>query len=159
MTTFKTGDMWSAWDTANLFLLTTNNYLKVNGELAMRRGIALEAKTRDEQIPIYFGRAVKDAYESKDGSEKQLPIGYGLIIPNLWPHRKEGLFQTKDHYSESARVEIIQLSTTMLSAWCHAFPDQEVHLNYPGIGLGNLSRDAVLPIINALPNNVNIWSK
>ena len=46
MPNFKTGNMWDSWDDADLFLITTNAVIKVNGELVMGRGIALEARQR-----------------------------------------------------------------------------------------------------------------
>lgn len=154
MPNFKTGNMWDAWDTADLFLITTNAVLKYNNELVMGRGIALEARRRDPQIALYFGRALSDAQKG----DKSLTL-YGLIIPNLWPLRIEGMFQTKRHWRDFADIGIIRASTSMLEAWCTAFPNQQVHLNYPGIGNGRLDAAVVEPIIAVLPDSVTIWSK
>ncbi len=155
MPNFETGNMWDAWDDANLFLITTNSAIKINGELVMGRGLALEAKKRDSQIAIYFGRALAHVQKSAKSANES----YGLIIPNLWPYRIEGMFQTKNHFRNKAHIKLIQMSTDMLSAWCLAFPAMNVHLNYPGIGNGQLDRKVVEPIIASLPNNVTIWSK
>jgi hypothetical protein len=43
MPTFKIGDMWSAYDNIDLFLITTNVTIKRNGALVMSRGIARQA--------------------------------------------------------------------------------------------------------------------
>ena len=152
MPNFKIGNMWDAWDKADLFLITTNAIIKADGELVMGRGMALEARNRDLQIAIYFGRALADFY-SLDHTD------YGLIVPDMWPYRKEGMFQTKNHYGVKASIEIIQMSTNMLIAWCKTHADRQVHLNYPGIGHGGLSKKIVEPIITELPNTVTIWSK
>lgn len=44
MPRFCQGDMWSVYDDADLFLITTNSTLKKNGALAMGRGIAQQAR-------------------------------------------------------------------------------------------------------------------
>jgi hypothetical protein len=74
MPQFQQGDMWSAYNRANLFLVTTNSTLKRNNALVMGRGIARQARDR-----------------------------------------------------------------------------------FPGIGNGGLSREAVLPLLAALPHQVTIW--
>lgn len=152
MPNFKTGNMWDAWDDADLFLITTNAIIKANGELVMGRGMALQARERDKQIALYFGRALEDFYSLDH-------VDYGLIVPDMWPHRKEGMFQTKNHYGVKAGIEIIRMSTDMLAIWCKTYSDQQVHLNYPGIGNGGLSKEIVEPIIAKLPDTVTIWSR
>lgn len=145
--------MWDAWSDADLFLVTTNAIIKANGELVMGRGMAREARERDKQIAIYFGRALADIKKDSRYFE------YGLFIPSLWPHRKEGMFQTKNDYRKEASIYLIATSTNMLVSWCKAYSDMQVHLNYPGIGNGGLSKEIVEPIIAALPSMVTIWSK
>ncbi len=46
MPQFCRGDMWTAYDDADLFLITTNSTLKKNGVLVMGRGIARQACDR-----------------------------------------------------------------------------------------------------------------
>ncbi len=154
MPNFKTGDMWNAWDDADLFLITTNAVVKSDYELVMGRGMALEAYNHDPQIALYFGHAVIRIKSSQSAN-----LDLGLVIPDLWPYRKEGMFQTKKHWRDRASTELIRMSTDMLIARCKTFPNDKVHLNYPGIGNGRLSREIVEPIIAVLPDIVTIWSK
>lgn len=43
MPQFRTGDMWSSYDEADLFLITTNATITTRGALVMGRGIARQA--------------------------------------------------------------------------------------------------------------------
>ena len=149
MAKFHTGNMWKIWDESNLFLITTNAFVKRNKELTMGRGMAKQAATRDSQIPLYFGREMK-----RQGNHMQV---YGLFIPPLWPTRKEGAFQTKLHWQDRADIEIIQASTRELMDWAYEHHFMRADLNFPGIGLGRLHREEVLPIMEILPDNVHIW--
>lgn len=150
MAHFHEGNMWNEWDNSDLFLVTTNSFIKKNKELTMGRGIAKEMAEFDDQTPIYFGREILDY-----GHHMRV---YGLFVPSLWPIRKEGAFQTKIHWHDRAEAEIISVSTKMLNQWAFTHPDKRIDLNFPGIGYGGLDRFEVLPIIQQLPDNVHIWS-
>ena len=149
MPQFKTGDMWTAYTAADLFLISTNSTLKKsNHALVMGRGIARQARDRFPGLTQALGQHILNTC----GNQGE----YGLLISPHWPVAKLGAFQVKRHYSHPASLELIQCSTTALYAWCadHA---ALVHLNFPGVGYGRLHREAVLPIIAQLPDQVTIW--
>ncbi len=148
MPTYEFGDMWSAWDDADLFLITTNATIKNNGALVMGRGIAKEARDRFPGLDFALGRAVLER-----GSH------YYLLISPSWPAKKLGLFQVKCDFARPADMKLIQLSATALHKWCAVHPFAQVHLNYPGIGNGHLLIDQVAPLLAELPSNVHIWRK
>lgn len=151
MPKFKTGNMWDAWEEADLFLITTNSTIKKNGALVMGAGIAKEARDMFPGLDLTAGQRIKD----KCGN-----LGlYYLLISDDWPNKKLGLFQVKTHYSNKADIEIIRESTWQLAQWATHFTDIQIHLNYPGIGNGGLSKSQIEPIIITLPDNVTIWEK
>ncbi|HRQ42375.1 MAG TPA: hypothetical protein PLD25_31040 [Chloroflexota bacterium] len=55
MPQFKTGDVWTAYVAADLFLITTNATITVQGALVMGRGIARQAKERFPGLDIALG--------------------------------------------------------------------------------------------------------
>ena len=142
MTTYEYGDMWSAWEASDLFLITTNATIKGNSALVMGRGIARQARDRWPGLDIVMGRAI-----GSSGRKYGLLVGKGKL----------GAFQVKHHYWELASVELIKLSVDMLLKWCAAHPGKRVDLNYPGIGNGKLPIEVVQPIIERLPASVHVW--
>lgn len=149
MPQFRTGDMWSNYDEADLFLITTNATITVRGALVMGRGIARQANERFSGLDAALGRQVQ-ALCGNQGI-------YGLLVSLRWPTAKLGAFQVKQHYSQPASLELIRRSAVTLCAWCANHPDAQVALNFPGIGNGRLRRADVLPIIAQLPEQVTIW--
>jgi hypothetical protein len=149
MPIFKTGDMWTAFDEAALFLLTTNSTIKRNGALVMGRGIARQARDRFPGLDSALGKQIQSACSNQGR--------YGLLVSPRWPEARLGAFQVKRHYSQPASLELIRHSTAMLCTWCTEHPTATVAVNFPGIGNGRLPREDVLPIIMQLPDRVSIW--
>jgi len=149
MPQFRTGDMWSSYDEADLLLITTNATITSRGALVMGRGIARQAKERFPGLDIALGRHIQAIYGNQGI--------YGLLVSPRWPVAKLGAFQVKRHYNQPASLELIRHSTAALCAWCTEHPDAQVALNFPGIGNGRLRRQDVLPIIAQLPAQVTVW--
>jgi len=145
--------MWTAYDTADLFLITTNSTLRRDGTLVMGRGMARQARDRFPGLDAALGGQIRQVC----GSGGQ----YGLLISPRWqpgaaPH-KLGCFQVKRHWQRPADLTLIGHSVTALTWWARLHSDCHIHLNFPGIGNGGLARTAVLPLLTALPDNVTIW--
>lgn len=157
MPIFKTGDIWTAFDEATLFLLTTNATIKRNGALVMGRGIARQARDRFPGLDSALGKQILSVCGNPSTLLRAGQGQYGLLVSPGWPEARLGAFQVKQHYSQPASLELIRRSTAALCAWCTEHPDASVHLNYPGIGNGRLRREAVLPIVMQLPDQVTIW--
>ncbi|NKQ35780.1 MAG: hypothetical protein HF973_09220 [Chloroflexi bacterium] len=150
MPIFKTGNMWTTYENAGLFLITTNSTLKKGTHaLVMGRGIARQARDRFPGLDAALGKQIL----SVCGNQGQ----YGLLVSPRWPEARLGAFQVKQHYSHVASLELIQRSTTALCAWCAEHPAVMVAVNFPGIGNGRLRREDVLPIVAQLPDQVTIW--
>ena len=145
---YEVGDMWSAWEISDLFLITTNGSFTADGKLVMGRGIARQGRDRFPGLDVALANTLS------------VPVRrYGLLVGPRWPEAKLGLFQVKLRYWDDATPELIRLSTQMLLEWLEEHPDVRVDLNFPGIGYGRLSPDVVRPIIEVLPANVYIWQK
>lgn len=149
MPQFRIGDMWRAYATADLFLITTNTTVTARGTLVMGRGIARQARDRFPGLAEALGQHILNICGG---------LGeYGLLISPCWPAAKLGAFQVKQHYSQPASLELIRRSTAALCAWCAEHPTATVAVNFPGIGNGRLCREDVLPIIAQLPDQITIW--
>jgi len=141
--------MWSVFDDADLFLITTNSTIRRDGALVMGRGIARQARDRFPGLAAVLGRQILSCC----GNQGE----YGLLVSPHWPEAKLGAFQVKRHFSQPADLDLIRHSTAALCAWCTEHPQALVHLNLPGVGNGRLQREDVLPIIAQLPDRVTIW--
>ena len=166
---YEVGDMWSAWEESDLFLITTNGSFTASGKLVMGRGIARQARDRFPGLDAALAKTLRvpsRRYGLPCGMNPRSDCGLcsrgipqGLLVSPRWPEAKLGLFQVKLRYWEDADLELIRLSTEMLLAWLKEHPDQRVDLNFPGIGCGKLSLDVVRPIIEVPPSSVHIWQK
>ena len=139
------GNMWDEYNGKDVFVVTTNSFIKSNGELVMGRGAAKVARDRF-QIALALGTLI----HSKCGSLGRYGF-LGVSRANL------AAFQVKYHFKSPASLELIGHSTAMLSEFALENPSLIIHLNYPGIGNGGLPIEEVAPIISTLPDNVNVW--
>ena len=157
MPQFEIGDMWGAYATADLFLITTNATVTARGTLVMGRGIARQARDRFPGLAEALGQHILNICGGPSASLRTGLGEYGLLISPRWPAAKLGAFQVKQHYSQPASLELIRRSAVTLCAWCAAHPTATVAVNFPGIGNGRLRRADVLPIVTRLPEQVTIW--
>lgn len=149
------GDMWTVYDQADLFLVTTNGVVTKSGKLVMGAGIAKSARDRFPGVDQALGAAVKAS-----GSP------YGLLVSSRWfmphdgsePTAKLSAFQTKDNWTEGSSPALIAFSARKLLAWCERHPTARVHLNMPGVGCGGLRREEVSPLLEPLPDTVTVWA-
>jgi hypothetical protein len=145
MPVFMTGDMWSVFDEVDYFVITTNAIIKRNGAVVMGAGIAKQMRDKYPGIDVEIGKRIKA--ECGSGGE------YGLLLGN-----KVGAFQVKHHYKDMANLYLIKMAATSLEQEARANPDKTYALNYPGIGNGGLAPWAVAPLLQNLPDNVQIWT-
>jgi hypothetical protein len=141
MALFKQGNLFK--EKNGIKFVTGNSYLTKDLRLVMGRGAALELKTRSPGIDKIFGNII-------DKTCGHLRV-YGLI-----KHDSCGVFQVKYNFRDKADLELIKFSAILLADEARK-TDQIIHLNYPGIGNGKLSKDIVRPLLDILPDNVHIW--
>ncbi len=145
----RVGDIWKYEKEADLIVITTNSYVKHNGELVMGRGFAYEAKRRYPELPKLFGRKVQEI-----GSR------YGFVVVGT-RGKLFGAFQVKYHFKYPASLELIRFSTEKLKTYAERKPEMTIFLNFPGIGNGKLRDEEkeIADIISVLPDNVVVWKR
>lgn len=145
------GNMWNVYGKADAFLITTNSTIKRNGALVMGRGIAKEARDRFPGLDLALGSRIMREYGNKGI--------YGLMLSERFPEAKLGAFQVKLAYDDPAELWLIRKSTAMLADFAKNNPELKIHLNFPGIGNGRLAIQAVMDIVEILPDNVTLWQR
>jgi hypothetical protein len=136
----RIGNMWDYQSEYEVVLVTTNSDINRKGELVMGAGAAEELKTRYPEYPKLFAQEIAGK-----------PI-YGVCVLG-----RLGIFQVKYHYSEKAKLELVAYSCGALSELAQSGFADDFALNFPGIGLGKLSPKLVLPFVQTLPQNVDVW--
>jgi hypothetical protein len=133
-----------------LKIVTTNGYIRKNGELVMGRGAALDAKNRYPDLPILAGNTIR-VYPFKSEQEF-LYHKYGFVYLSMYDI---GLFQVKYHWEDAADLDLIAYSVTQLNAFVSKF-DRLCVMNYPGIGNGKRSKEEIMPLLEPLSPRVTI---
>jgi len=141
MAVFMKGDMWSVFGLVDHFVITTNSTIKKNGAVVMGAGIAKQVRDKWPGIDVEIGNAI-------NGVDT-----YGLILGS-----DIGVFQVKHFWGDDADVRLIKYSTMELAMHAVANPDRTYALNFPGIGNGGLPYEVVKPIVDVLPDNVQVWT-
>ena len=141
--------MWRSFTHTDGFCITTNSYIRKDGELVMGAGIALQAKKIFDDLPLALGRKI----ENKCG---HLGI-YGTLPSNRKEIDKMVAFQVKTHFKNRADFDLIQKSASQLSTIATKYPNKRLDLNFPGIGRGGRSVKEVKPLLKPLPDNVHVW--
>jgi hypothetical protein len=140
---------------ADVIVFTGNSTVRRDGCLVMGRGAALEVQKRFYDSNREFGRLIY-VHNLHNYPDKQVP--YGVLIHSTQTDPILAVFQVKHRYSDDALVELIEFSTGNLTALAKTdWNGKRVALNFPGIGYDGLRRENVLPIIQSLPDNVEVW--
>lgn len=161
------GNMWNATRdrAADVYLVTTNNYLRNNGSLVMGRGAASQVTRMWTGIDMEFGglieaEAVRQAATGECRNAVKLEYGV-LVAPSPYALKGRdvwlGIFQVKYRWWDSADLGLIERSVGVLGKWVEANPGMRVALNFPGIGNGHLKRADVMPMVERLPDAVTVW--
>lgn len=132
--------------------VTTNSFVKKDGSLVMGRGIAKQVKEMFPGIDADFGFAISSRGKSEGF--------YGTLSHIL--HPKIRAFQVKYHWAAPAEYTLIRKACEFMMMdkdTDEALENKQMvyFLNFPGIGNGRLKREAVLPLIEKLPDSVHVW--
>lgn len=153
MAKFKRGDLFNHLDEFDIVFITTNAKV-TNGKLAMGAGIAKTASDTFPELPELFGKQIKFILDKKSNDT------YGIAFVNdvNKQRHKIAAFQTKGtNPYDISDIRLIRYATECLIDYAMNRPDLRIALNYPGIGLGQLNKSDVEPIVKMLPDNVTIW--
>ena len=141
------GNIWDIYPHTDLFLFTSNGVVN-NGKLVMGAGIAKQVRDRFKGIDAAIGKTILSG-----GYNLNNPYGL-LLSPNKG---KVGLFQTKLHWKDESPLWLVEKSTKMLIEWANNNPNKRIDMTYPAIANGGRTVDEIYPIIQHLPDNVNVW--
>ena len=120
----KSGNMWSVWQQADLFFITTNSTIDTRGNLVIGAGIARQARDRFPGIAALWGKLIAP-----------IPTDYHLLISPSWQTGKKlAAFQTKRHWRQDSPLGLIIASTAKLHEFAIANPQAKIKLPFPGIG-------------------------
>ena len=149
-------DLW----TAEILCITTNGFVKSNGECVMGRGCAYEAKLRYPKLPLKLGRYIAkhgnrvfDLGVQADGKRIiSFPVKPKTAVfngSNAVKHMRYRfrIGDTVPGWAAKADLKIIEESCKQLVALADRLKLRDVHLPRPGCGAGELSYEAVRPIL------------
>lgn len=158
MPTFEKGNMFDVWGRTDLFLFTSNPIVNKKGLAVMGRGIAKQLADEHPQIRKDFGDWLTIWWPR---------LKYHVEALDYYDGQNVGFFMVKDHWAADAKLEVIERSVDSLLGFIEdanalatddvRVPVRRVDLNFPGIGNGKLKREAVLPLLERLPENVHVW--
>lgn len=151
MVNFIAGELWDEVQRADIIFVTTNAVV-ANAQLVMGVGSAQEAKERYPHLPSYFGKYL---------STRNLAMRrFGIIIADeITSNPVIGLFQTKLHYKDSSKLDIIAFSAGMLAYFAWVNPQLRIAMPFPGVGNEKLHPSDIHQVIECLPNNIYVYSK
>lgn len=143
----KRGDLWTFQ--VDYRCITTNGFVKKNGEAVMGRGCAKQAATRWPGLPRVLGDLIHEY-----GNVTQ-EIGYSTLTDGEIKHCAWDLvsFPVKHHWREKADLALIERSAHQLVELVNEEPDPdevEVVIPRPGCGNGQLDWEDVEPVIEPI---------
>ena len=140
-----TGNMWSI--EADAHCITTNGFVKKNGEAVMGAGCAKEAKVKFPGIAATLGHTIQTVGNRVAPLWRQAP--YTLVS-----------FPVKHKWWEAADPELIKQSARDLIRLADTFGWEKVILPRPGCGNGRLKWEDVKKVLEPiLDERVYVVSK
>jgi hypothetical protein len=130
------GNLWDY--PADVRVITTNGFVKKNGECVMGRGCAAEAKQRHPRLPKILGDLIQ-----RRGNNVHYLL-YALYS-----------FPVKHHWFQKADIALIeqsakQLVTLITEDWDSGDKEPIIVLPRPGCGNGQLNWEDVKPILEPI---------
>lgn len=136
------GNLWSYMPNASARVITTNGFVKQNGEAVMGRGCAAEAARTFPLLPRDLGHKIKSGGNHVFVFRKMLGaqgLDFDLVT-----------FPTKNHWADSSDIDLIFRSACELADEADFYGWGSVIMPRPGCGNGNLEWDEVRPTIKGI---------
>ena len=143
-------DYSEPWSIPDVYLFTGNSTIKNNGGIVMGRGAAKQVRDTYSGIDRRYGMALSK--ERADDVYKP-----HLMWVAIQPKMILGWFKVKHHWKDPADVVLIARSALDLAELATKHSKHIFHMNFPGIGNGQLEEENVLPLLRNLPDNVLIY--
>lgn len=139
----KRGDLVDYWRTGKRIGITTNGFVKLNGEAVMGRGIALTMRNECSGLAGSIGNGIRS---------------FGNV-PVYFPEYNVFTFPVKHHWQQPADPDLIVKSAYLVVAMAKARGWAYIDINRPGCGNGRLNWSDVKPLIQPAFNDliVNVW--
>lgn len=115
----------------------TNGVITPRG-LVMGAGAARALAEAEPRLPRLFAETIR-----RRGTYQGGVYLYGFVAAEVGG-RSYGAFQTKAHFRDRADLALIRLAASRLRRFLEERPGLEVHMAFPGIGLGGLKPGEVL---------------
>lgn len=147
----RLGNMWEHRNEYSAVLFTGNSWIKQNGALVMGRGAALYARNNFQGLDLAIGQRIVNTCGHMGE--------YNIIVFTRGPFMGLGVLQVKFHFRDDADIALIERSLNVLSNRALAHPNARYACNYPGIGAGRLGMNQVEPLLQGLPDNIDIWRR
>lgn len=133
------------WDVdADCRVITTNGFIKKNGEAVMGRGCALEAAQKWPDLPAFLGRAMR-----RNGNVTMFLYGPG-DEGVIEPFTNMISLPVKHHWREKADLALIFRSVVTMIEIVDVQGFRHVVMPRPGCGNGGLDWDYVRPPLAAI---------
>lgn len=133
------GNLWDWYDQGSWVCITTNGFVKRNGENVMGAGVAKQCKERYPDFPRMLGSSIRK-------------LGNRLLV---WPELRIVTFPVKHNWWETADLQLIELSAGQLLQQLdeNMFIAEPVYLPRPGCLNGGLDwatevKPILLPILD-----------
>lgn len=140
-----TGEAWKmAWNQDfDVLCITTNGFVKKNGECVMGRGIAKQMKEMYPELPRLLGRRIQE-----DGNRcaRLMTLFRGALNSSL----QIVSFPVKHNWFENADLELIAKSAKEIVAMADEDQWSKILIPRPGCGNGKLSYADVEPVLKEL---------
>lgn len=141
-------DYVTPWTLPDVYLFTGNSTVRKDGGIVMGRGAARQVRDTYPTLAYRFGKLIQ-----------QEPAERVHIIAIDWVKGQQyiGWFQVKYRWQDPADLWLIHKSTERLAQLANKHSKFTFHMNYPGVGNGQLKIKDISPIIDALPDNVWVY--
>jgi hypothetical protein len=132
------GDIWQLYNLNNFIVITTNGFVKKNGEAVMGAGIAYQARNRFSGLAYALGKSI-----SVNGNVPLINVHYRIIT-----------LPTKDHWINESNLLLIEDGLKIIIQIVNELDIKEVCMPRPGCGNGMKDWESeVKPICKKLLDN------
>jgi len=129
-------NIWTKHVQGEWVCITTNNFIKANGEAVMGRGVARQAAIRFPGLAAELGGMIKVAC----AKSKSRPGSHNLqaVTLHVFEERRLIAFPTKFAWWEVSSIELIRQSAIQLMSKLQELSVERIYLPRPGCANGKL---------------------